>query len=69
MIFSEDDMYRFINLFKKFQRRIELYYGIILKKNTIENTSKTFYDCTNYYFEIEYNDNDEYALNDDGSIK
>ncbi len=67
--FSEDDMYRSLTYLKNYKEEIEQ----LLWKNTKEkynrDTSKTFYDCTNYYFEIEYNDNDEYELNKDGSIK
>ena len=67
--FSEDDMYRALTYLKDYKEEIEL----LLWNNTREkykrDTSKTFYDCTNYYFEIEYNDEDEYELNDDNSIK
>lgn len=67
--FSEDDMYRSLTYIKNYKEEIEQ----LLWKNTKEkynrDTSKTFYDCTNYYFEIEYNDNDEYELNKDGNIK
>ena len=67
--FSEDDMYRSLTYLKSFKEEIELLLWNNSKEKYNRNTSKTFYDCTNYYFEIEYNDNDEYALNDDGSIK
>ena len=67
--FSEDDMHRALTYLKDYKEEIEL----LLWNNTREkykrDTSKTFYDCTNYYFEIEYNDEDEYELNDDNSIK
>ena len=67
--FSEDDMYRSLTYLKSFKEEIELLLWNNSKEKYNRNTSKTFYDCTNYYFEIEYNDNDEYVLNDDGSIK
>lgn len=67
--FSEDDMYRALTYLKDFKEELE----ILLWNNTKDaynrDTSKTFYDCTNYYFEIEYNDEEKYELNDDGSIK
>lgn len=67
--FSEDDMYRSLTYLKSYKEEIELLTWNNTKEKYNRDTSKTFYDCTNYYFEIEYNDNDEYELNDDGSIK
>lgn len=67
--FSEKDMYRSLTYLKAYKEEIELLLWNNTKEKYNRDTSKTFYDCTNYYFEIEYNDDDIYELNDDGSIK
>lgn len=67
--FSEDDMYRSLTYLKNYKEELELLLWNNTKEKYKRDTSKTFYDCTNYYFEIEYNDDDEYELNDDGTIK
>ena len=67
--FSEDDMYRALTYLKDYKEEIELLLWNNTKEKYKRNNSQTFYDCTNYYFEIEYNDEDEYELNDDNSIK
>ena len=67
--FSENDMYRALTYLKDYKEEIELLLWNNTKEKYNRDTSKTFYDCTNYYFEIEYNDDDEYELNDDGTIK
>ena len=67
--FSEDDMYRALTYLKDYKEEIELLLWNNTKDKYKRDNSKTFYDCTNYYFEIEYNDEDEYELNQDNSIK
>ena len=67
--FSEDDMYRALTYLKDYKEEIELLLWNNTKEKYKRDNSKTFYDCTNYYFEIEYNDDDEYELNQDNSIK
>lgn len=67
--FSENDMYRALTYLKDYKEEIELLLWNNTKEKYKRDNSKTFYDCTNYYFEIEYNDEDEYELNDDNSIK
>lgn len=67
--FSEDDMYRALTYLKDYKEEIELLLWNNTKEKYKRDTSKTFYDCTNYYFEVEYNDEDEYELNNDNSIK
>lgn len=67
--FSEDDMYRALTYLKSYKEEIELLLWNNTKEKYNRDTNKTFYDCTNYYFEIEYNDDDEYELDDNGSIK
>ena len=58
--FSETDMYRSLDYFNQYKEELEL----LLWKNTKDkynrDTTKTYYDCTNYYFEIEYNDEDKF---------
>ena len=61
--FSEDDMYRALSYFKEYKEELELLLWRNTKEKYKRDTSKTFYDCTNYYFEIEYNDNDKYDKN------
>jgi len=67
--FSEDDLYRSLTYIKKYKEEIELLLWSNTKEKYNRDTSKTFYDCTNYYFEIEYNDDDEYELDENGNIK
>ena len=67
--FSEDDMYRALTYLKDYKEEIELLLWNNTKDKYKRDNSKTFYDCTNYYFEIECNDEDEYELNQDNSIK
>ena len=61
--FSEKDMYRSLDYLKDYKEDLEL----LLWKNTKEkyerDTSQTYYDCTNYYFEVEYNDEDVFDEN------
>lgn len=64
--FSENDMYRSLNYFGTYKDEILT----LLWKNTKDvykrDTSISYYDTTNYYFEISYNDEDE--LNDKGEV-
>lgn len=65
--FSEDDMYRSLTYLKSYKEELELLLWNNTKDKYNRDNSKTFYDCTNYYFEIEYNDNDEYEIDKDGN--
>lgn len=56
--FSEDDMYRSLDYFKDYKEELELLLWNNTKEKYNRDTSRTYYDCTNYYFEIEYNDDD-----------
>lgn len=64
--FSEQDMYRSFNYLNKYKDELLT----LLWKNTKDtyhrDTSISYYDTTNYYFEISYNDEDE--LNEKGKI-
>ena len=57
-IFSEDDMYHSLTYLKNYKEELEILLWNNTKKKYNRDISKTFYDCTNYYFEIEYNDDD-----------
>lgn len=61
--FSEDDMYRSLSYFKNYKEELELLLWNNTKEKYNRDTSQTFYDCTNYYFEIEYNDEDIFDEN------
>ena len=56
--FSEDDMYRSLSYFKNYKEELELLLWNNTKEKYKRDTTQTYYDCTNYYFEIEYNDED-----------
>lgn len=64
--FSEDDMYRSLDYFKDYKEELELLLWNNTKEKYSRNTSQTYYDCTNYYFEIEYNDED--IFDDKGNL-
>ena len=56
--FSEKDMYRSLDYFKSYKEELELLLWNNTKQKYNRDTSQTYYDCTNYYFEVEYNDDD-----------
>ena len=64
--FSEDDMYRSLNYFKDYKEELELLLWNNTKEKYKRETTQTYYDCTNYYFEIEYNDED--IFDDKGNL-
>lgn len=64
--FSEDDMYRSLDYFKDYKEELELLLWNNTKEKYSRDTSQTYYDCTNYYFEIEYNDED--IFDDKGNL-
>lgn len=64
--FSEDDMYRSLTCLKDYKEELEILLWNNTKKKYNRDISKTFYDCTNYYFEIEYNDDD--IFDDKGNL-
>lgn len=67
--FTEADMYRALSYLKSYKEEIELLLWNSTKETYKRDTSKTYYDCTNYYFEIEYNDDDKYKLNCNGDVE
>ena len=64
--FSEDDMYRSLSYFKSYKEELELLLWNNTKEKYKRDTTQTYYDCTNYYFEIEYNDAD--IFDDKGNL-
>lgn len=64
--FSLDDVYRSLDYFNNYKEELE----ILLWNNTKDTYKRdaytTYYDCTNYYFEINYNDTD--LVDEEGNI-
>ena len=58
--FSIKDMYRALDYFYKYKENLEILLWKNTKKQYERDTSKTYYDCTNYYFEIKCNDDDKF---------
>lgn len=66
--FSLDDIYRSLTILSPLKEKIQQVMWEHTKNKYKRNTSNCYYDCTNYYFEVEYNDEDEYELDSDGHI-
>ena len=66
--FSLDDVYRSLTYLNPLQEEIQKTIWENTKDTYHRDTSTTYYDCTNYYFEIEYNDEDTYELDYEGNI-
>lgn len=64
--FSLDDTYRSLDYFAKYKDELLTTLWNSTKDSYKRDTSVTYYDTTNYYFEISYNDED--ILNDKGEI-
>ena len=56
--FELADVYRSLDYFNSIKEDIEVLLWNNTKKQYKRDTSKTYYDCTNYYFKINYNDTD-----------
>lgn len=56
--FSLKDMYRSLDYFQGMQDEIQSLIWNKTRDTYNRDTSKVYYDCTNYYFEISYNDED-----------
>lgn len=63
---SKDSVYDSLDYFYQYKNAIQSLIWKNTKDSYHRDTSKSFYDCTNYYFEIEYNDDD--LLDDNGNI-
>lgn len=64
--YTLDDVYRSLTLLNPLKNDVQKVIQENTKKPYNRNTSTSYYDCTNYYFEIEYNDDDTYKLDNDG---
>ena len=66
--FSLDDVYRCLTNLTPLQHEIQKTIWENTKDKYNRDTSKTYYDCTNYYFEIEYNDDDIFERDEKGEV-
>ncbi len=64
--FSLKDMYRSLDYFSSFQNEIQSWIWNKTKDTYKRDASTAYYDCTNYYFEISYNDED--LIDEEGNI-
>lgn len=64
--FSLKDLYRSLDFYKSFQDELQSWIWNHTKDTYNRDTSSVYYDCTNYYFEISYNDTD--LLDEFGNI-
>ena len=66
--FSLDDLYRALSDINPLQKKIQKEIWQNTKDTYNRKTDCTYYDCTNYYFEIEYNDEDIFETNTRGNL-
>lgn len=66
--FSLDDVYRSLTVLNPLKAQIEKAMWHHTKDTYNRDTSTTYYDCTNYYFEIEYNDEDVFETDKNGNV-
>lgn len=64
--FSIDDVYKSMDIFWKYKEDLELHLWKASREKYHRSVSTVYYDCTNYYFEIEENDEDR--LDENGDI-
>lgn len=64
--FSLEDVYRSLDYFTLYKEELEILFWNITKDTYKRDASTTYYDCTNYYFEINYNDTD--LVDEEGNI-
>lgn len=64
--FELHDIYRSLGYFTSYKEDIEFLLWNATKDTYHRDTSRTYYDCTNYYFEINYNDED--LVDEEGNI-
>jgi transposase len=63
--FSLDDVYRSLDYFNKYSNQLQQYLHQQVCNLIGRDNELAYYDVTNYYFEIPYNDEDEYDENGD----
>lgn len=66
--FTLDDLYRGLTYLSPLQEQIQKTIWENTKEKYNRDTTCSFYDCTNYYFEIEYNDEDIFEYDKDGNV-
>ncbi len=64
--FDLKDFYRSLDYFTNYKTEIETLLWNRTKDEYDRDATRTFYDCTNYYFEINYNDTD--LVDEEGNI-
>ena len=64
--FSLKDLYRSLDYFNSYKEDIQTLLWKSTKDSYHRDASNSYYDCTNYYFEIDYNDTD--LLDEEGNI-
>lgn len=64
--FGLKDFYRSLDYFNQYKEAIETLLWENTKASYNRKTDNVFYDCTNYYFEINYNDSD--LVDEEGNI-
>lgn len=64
--FELEDIYRSLDYFNLYKEDIETLLWNSTKYKYNRDTTHTYYDCTNYYFEINYNDTD--LIDEEGNI-
>lgn len=64
--FELQDVYRSLDYFNQYKEEIEALLWNNTKDAYNRNTDNLYYDCTNYYFEINYNDTD--LVDEEGNI-
>ena len=66
--FSLDDVYRSLTFLNPLKEKIQKIIWENTKDKYKRDTKCSFYDCTNYYFEVEYNDDDIFEYDKDGNL-
>ena len=66
--FTLVDLYRGLSNLTPLQDEIQKIIWENTKDKYNRDTTKTYYDCTNYYFEIEYNDEDIFEYDENNNI-
>ena len=64
--FSLKDLYRSLDNFCEYQEDIQTWLWNHTKDKYNRDVSNSYYDCTNYYFEISYNDED--LIDEEGNV-
>ena len=63
-------VYKALDILSEYSKKIQNRMNTKISKSSIgRNTELTYYDVTNYYFEIMYGDDDIYELDENGEVK